>query len=383
MKYHLGYSAVKYLRFMKISCFSILFIALFSFEFSAQTACDYFDHDGDGNIGANTWLHVLGQYGVPGYEGSMDINNTGMVDVEDLISFIPFVGHQCPGDWHNSTNNHIVDLVLVEWQIHENELLGFNQNIPPNSITYRLFVQFSNPEDKVLAIYGNESTPLSIVTDGELYGFGNEPGETILVGNYNPAFNSFVPANQFTTWLSAGQYPIYDDNPINTSYVSLDWTINGFVSSSIELNDTIGGAWFATNGGAISSAENSIESFSLIGQLTVIGGTTSLEGTINILAETQIETGHAIEFGEGLTFSSNNLTVFGCTLSEAINFNPIANFDDGSCQQLGDYDNDGLFTVSDFLNLLSDYGCDNCPQGDLNSDGVVSVQDILIFLTWI
>ena len=49
----------------------------------------------------------------------------------------------------------------------------------------------------------------------------------------------------------------------------------------------------------------------------------------------------------------------------------------------GDYDNDGLFTVLDFLNLLSDYGCTNCPQGDLNSDGIVSVQDILIFLTWI
>ena len=365
---------------MKIHCLAILFILLFSSELSAQTPCDFFDHDGDGTIGADTWVYVLGQYAT---EGSLDLNGSGIVDVEDLLSFIPFVGHHCPAEWHDTTSNHTVDLILIEWQTHENELVGITQNIPVGSKTYRLFVHFSNPADRVLAVYGNELTPLIIETDGELYGFGNQIGETIVVQNYNPALNGFFPANEFVTWLSAGQYPVYDDDPIMTSYVSLDWTNNEFDSSSIELNDEIGGAWFPTNGGAISSAENSIESFSLIGQFTVIGGATSLEGTVNILAETQIETGHAIEFGEELTFSSNNLTVFGCTQSEAFNFNPIANFDDGSCQQLGDYDNDGLFTVSDFLSLLSDYGCVNCPQGDFNSDGVVSVQDILIFLTWI
>jgi hypothetical protein len=351
--------------------------------YSCPTPCDLFDHNGDGFIGANTWLHVLGQYGVPGYEGSMDINNTGIIDVEDLISFIPFFGHSCPGDWHDTTNNHMVDLILVEWQIHENELIGFNQNIPPNSITYRLYVQFSNPEDKVLAMYGNESTPLSIVTDGEFYGFGNEPGEMILVGSYMPEFDSFVPANQYTTWLSAGQYPIYDDGQINTSYISVDWALNGVDSSTIEFNDEIGGAWFATNGGAVSSAENSIESLSLIGQFTVIGDNTSLEGTINVLAETQVENGHAIELVEGLTFSSENVTVLGCTLTDAINFNPDANFNDGSCLTLGDYDSDGFYTVTDFLDLLSEYGCSDCPQGDLNGDGVVTVIDILLFLSWI
>jgi hypothetical protein len=34
------------------------------------------------------------------------------------------------------------------------------------------------------------------------------------------------------------------------------------------------------------------------------------------------------------------------------------------------------------LTLLDVFGCDNCPSGDLNNDGIVSVQDILIWLSF-
>ena len=33
---------------------------------SAQSPCDWFDHDGDGVIGGNTFLYALGNYGVVG-----------------------------------------------------------------------------------------------------------------------------------------------------------------------------------------------------------------------------------------------------------------------------------------------------------------------------
>jgi hypothetical protein len=33
--------------------------------------------------------------------------------------------------------------------------------------------------------------------------------------------------------------------------------------------------------------------------------------------------------------------------------------------------------------MLAEFGCSTCPQGDINGDGVVSVQDILLFLTFL
>ena len=43
-----------------------LISALLACQMHAQTPCDVFDHNGDGTLGANTWLYVLGSYGVEG-----------------------------------------------------------------------------------------------------------------------------------------------------------------------------------------------------------------------------------------------------------------------------------------------------------------------------
>ena len=43
-----------------------LILAMLACQMHAQTPCDVFDHNGDGVVGANTWLYVLGSYGVEG-----------------------------------------------------------------------------------------------------------------------------------------------------------------------------------------------------------------------------------------------------------------------------------------------------------------------------
>ena len=50
----------------------------------------------------------------------------------------------------------------------------------------------------------------------------------------------------------------------------------------------------------------------------------------------------------------------GCTYNEALNFDSIANIDDGTC-------------------LFAEVSGDNCP-GDLNLDGTIGADDLLIFL---
>jgi hypothetical protein len=148
------------------------------------------------------------------------------------------------------------------------------------------------------------------------------------------------------------------------------------------FNDSIGGGWFATNGGGTSSAPNSIEGLSLLGQFTITGGTT-LAGSVNILAETITDDGHGIEFGEEFTFSTDLISILGCTHSLALNYDPSANYNvTGSCVFAGDINGDGNITIEDLLILLSQFGClENCTESDLDEDGSISINDVLMLLS--
>ena len=73
----------------------------------------------------------------------------------------------------------------------------------------------------------------------------------------------------------------------------------------------------------------------------------------------------------------------GCTDPEALNFNPDALIDDGSCEFpecIGDLTGDFVVSVADILEILGEYGCVvNCAV-DLNGDDSVTVEDLLIVL---
>jgi hypothetical protein len=75
----------------------------------------------------------------------------------------------------------------------------------------------------------------------------------------------------------------------------------------------------------------------------------------------------------------------GCTDPSACNFDSTATIDNGTCSFIssGDLDCNGDITIEDMLQLISNYGCinaDDCSIFDLNNDGVVGAQDLLILL---
>ena len=346
-----------------------------SYSSQSQTPCDWFDWDGDGFVGANTWVYVLGQYDTA---GEMDVDSSGWVNVRDLLEFLPFFGTACfeESDWHEETTGHIEGLILTEWEVHESELTGLVANIPAGSITYRLYAELSHEDDVVLAVYGDDEDPLNISSDGTFYGFGEDWG-TVVVEDYNSVFSSIFPANAFSTMLSCGELPEVPEPNSMMSHVS-HWLapleeLNA--DGNIVLADTTGGAWFN------SGSQNPMQQDGLVflGQFTIVDGST-LEGTLNILAKTVMEGGEGTETANGLTFSNENLDVLGCTDPAANNFNPLATYMYGICSYPGDYDEDGLITVSDLLALLSFFGCESCPDQDLTGDDVVTVQDILVWL---
>ena len=85
-----------------------------------------------------------------------------------------------------------------------------------------------------------------------------------------------------------------------------------------------------------------------------------------------------------LTVGSNPGIVFGCTYPHALNFNPVANSDDGSCEFAGCTD----VNASNYEPYASvdDGTCDTGPcitscLGDLNYDGSIGSLDLLELLT--
>ncbi|MGB1074338.1 MAG: hypothetical protein ACPGYZ_09605, partial [Flavobacteriales bacterium] len=75
----------------------------------------------------------------------------------------------------------------------------------------------------------------------------------------------------------------------------------------------------------------------------------------------------------------------GCTDPEAPNYNPDATDDDGSCEDTvdcpGDFDGNGIITVNDVLIVLGDFGCAGVCTADLDGDNIVGVTDILLMLS--
>jgi len=78
------------------------------------------------------------------------------------------------------------------------------------------------------------------------------------------------------------------------------------------------------------------------------------------------------------------LAVEGCTDPLAENFNPDANVNDDSCVYstcFGDFNNDGVITINDLLQILAEFGCTSNCETDLNDDDLISVADLLELLS--
>ena len=77
------------------------------------------------------------------------------------------------------------------------------------------------------------------------------------------------------------------------------------------------------------------------------------------------------------------LAIEGCMDPIASNYDPSANVSDESCIYIecpGDFNSDGAITVNDLLELLAEFGCTEDCSTDMNGDNFVSVADLLSIL---
>jgi len=199
-------------------------------------------------------------------------------------------------------------------------------------VTYRLFVTTMGSTDFVSSIYGNDQDTLVLASENGWY--QDEMGSH-LPQNINPEFYATFPELAYDSWVTVGlEGPaLGGENLVNVVGTGgeFDWVSQFEQGNDVILNDVVGGSWFILNGGTNGIAGDDLRV--LVAQLTTSAG---LSGQLNVQVfeggDNDQASYHTFTF-EGSTWT--NPPVFenacGCVDSEALNFDPNAAYDDGSC----------------------------------------------------
>ncbi|HIO59431.1 MAG TPA: hypothetical protein EYN28_04575 [Flavobacteriales bacterium] len=156
--------------------------------------------------------------------------------------------------------------------------------------------------------------------------------------------------------------PVNGCDPMNTT---------PYAFNSEDCNDA-DALMFPGGAGTFSGIDNDCNSLVEGDELMAVEGCMDV-ASCNFNAEANVDDG-----------SCEYVSCAGCTDPLAINYNPTATLADGSCEYtvcLGDFNNDGVVTVSDLLELLSSFGCTSNCANDLTGDNLVTVADLLQILS--
>mgnify|MGYP002634063408 CR=1 FL=1 len=364
-------------------------LLLLFFSTQGQSQCEYdLDENGVINYDGDVFYHIT-QYGIDSasYEGPYlfgDHNDNGVVDIRDLYNCLKYVGtsgSECAEV--NEFSGNVMGLVLEEYLVHDTALYGAMDTIPAGSITYRLYLKVADPDDIVVGVYGDALAPLQISTSGEFFHVSSAQTGEVLFSPTGPQSSFYfapVPTAEFTSWISIDGPPwINQSQCLYISSLEENWGESFSDGQDIFINSVVGGGWFDLDTWVPDVSEYPL--LRTLGQFTVVGAT-DISGQLSVLIKPD-GTGlnNPFEESEMLGFSLDNLAIFGCTDSEALNFDPEAEYNDGSCLLLGDIDGDGEITLDDLLVFIGNFGCiSDCGPSDLNSDGVVNSLDLLILL---
>lgn len=375
----------RYIRFRFLHTV-LVFAGLISVR-TGLSQCIY-DINGDGivNMGEDFMQH-LGNFGVTledleeGSEIPTDHNGNGISDIQDVIEFMPYMPpHDCITLIQDEQG--VEELVLVEHYVHTTEIVDANNVIPAGSVTYRLYVHISDEKLKLNGIFGDESSPLVISASTSFFQRHNNDNTPTWDGlpNFLPDELAFyLPSLAYTSWLTIDRDTYESNGPVIYSLVGVDTFWTSFLDGNdLDISSATGGGivtpqhWYPVS--------STYPNLYLLGQFTTIG-TGGISGMVNLsfnFEEPEGEYGYAVV---SRSFSSDNLDILGCTDPLVPEYNPEATFDDGSCSLYGDIDGDGEISIEDLMLMISVFGCiENCPFGDLNNDGLVTMADFIIFL---
>ena len=230
--------------------------------------------------------------------------------------------------------------------------------------TYRLYVTTANATDAVSAVTGYAAYPMNLATSTDFYQYLG-PGGGSTPNGWQSAFG-VIPefaAGAYDSFVTIGNTEMADagagESDIQTvSTPGEDWEAEFEAGNDISIESTSGGGWFLSPGSVsgIAGDDNRV----LIGQFTTNG---FLSGDLFVQV-----------FPEGNQLASEEVYISftspacACTDETACNFDPVAMWDDGSCQDGPAYWGENIDCEGNCLNDADgDYVCDeNEIEGCLN-----------------
>lgn len=198
--------------------------------------------------------------------------------------------------------------------------------------TYRFYATVLSPNDFVSAVYGNDTDTLIMSAENGWYQdeYGSHVAQAI-----DPAFFATFPTLEFDSWVTIGLTgpTAAGENLVNTvgQGGSSGWVAQFEGGADIVMNNAVGGSWFILNGGSNGVAGEDLRV--LIAQMTTSGG---MNGQLNVQIfesgdNAQASVHHFTFDGAVWTNQPGFANPCGCTDATAFNFDPTAQYDDGSC----------------------------------------------------
>ena len=271
--------------------------------------------------------------------------------------------------------------------------------------TYRYYVKCANPADFVSSVSGDFNNPTVVTTTTDFY--QDEVGGAT-PNNISPFLFGSFPNLQYDSWITIGLDSSPDATVGEAGVTTIESSENPWVSNfdpgfgepgaNIMINDLLGGTWFLLNGDANGIATNSPDQQVLIAQLTTDG---EVEGNFYIQVFENGVGSDALFFDfnigdacvtpdedciypvdlygssfvdcDGQCLNDADLDgicdedeIAGCQDETALNYDPLAEFDDGSC----------VFPASSVFDIIASSGNHTILEELLLSAGLDSTLSI-------
>lgn len=214
-------------------------------------------------------------------------------------------------------------LLLQAYEVHEgmsgtDDLSGFT--------TYRLFAELDQPEDQLLAVFGDSDNEMSIQSTSS---FWQHPVGALTGDGIQSALLATFPSLAYDSYVTIGATEFIAGNGqvelAESPNAGDQWLPSFLAGGNIEINSVTGGGWFVVPGGA--PFPNTLPDDSgrvLLGQFTTQG---LMFGQLNVQLEAcGAGTVQVLDLDFGVSPE-----LIGCTDPDACNYSELAAEDDGSC----------------------------------------------------
>ena len=294
----------------------------------------------------------LDALGVCGGECNDDINNNDICDTQEVGCTDIYA---CNYNVSALENDGSCDYCSCE-----NSISGFSLELEEVSIneantTYRVYVNTPGPNYFISSVSGDIVDPVYLRTTTSFY---QSPLGGLTPDVINPLFYDVFPELIIDSWVTIGidQSPVDDEGNISLAVANGDTWVSDFEDGGdLEINSFFGGSWFALN--SYSNGYSGDDNRVLLAQLTTDGDITG-----SLYVQIWPDGNVSEELLLNLVLGNEGC---GCTDELACNYNPNAQYNDGSCLEGADADADGICDAVD--DCVGSY--DEC--GVCNGDGAV------------